>query len=106
MTIKGNTDAAIVDLKAELEAMSFLDPGAKTGVDDELVFAIQADLDALTSSYDATFRTSWGGVEHVPTALELAHWLFDGDTTHRLTIGVYPTSSDEALLWTTDVPIP
>jgi hypothetical protein len=108
MTIKSNTDAAVVDLKAALTAMSFLDPGAKTAVDDELVAAIQADMDSLVSSYGATFRTSWGGVEHTPTALELAHWLFDGEVAgeHRLTITVYPTSPDEALLWTTDVPIP
>jgi hypothetical protein len=106
MTVKSNTDAAIADLKAELSAMTFLDPGAKTAVDDELVAAIQADMDSLVSSYGMTFRTSWGGVEHIPTALELAHWLFDGDSSHRLTIGVYPTSPDEVLLWTTDVPIP
>ena len=108
MTVKSNTDAAVADLKAELASMSFLDPGAKTDVDDELVAEIQADMDSLVSSYGATFRTSWGGEEHTPTALELAHWLFDGEpaSEHRLTIGVYPTSQDEVLLWTTDVPIP
>lgn len=106
MTVKETTDAAIADLRAELEARGFLDPGAKSFVDDDLVAAIQADLDFLEATYSATFRTSWGGEEHTPTALELAHWLFDGDSSHRLTIGVYPTSSDGVLLLTTDVPIP
>jgi len=106
MTVKSNLDAAVVDLKAELDAMGFLDHGAKTGVDQELIDEIQADMDTLVADYEATFRTAWKGAEHTPTATELAHWLFDGDPSHRLTVGLYPTSGDEALIWTTDVPFP
>lgn len=108
MTVKSNMDAAVVDLKAELDSMSFLDPGAKTDVDQELVDQIQADMDALVASYGADFSTSDDGGPREPTAFEMAHWLFDPllPSDHRLTITLYPTSTDEAVVFTTDVPFP
>jgi hypothetical protein len=108
MTVKSNTDAAIADLKTELDTMEFLSDMEKDNVDEELIYEIQADLDSLVSGHNATFKTSWGGVEHTPTAEEIAHWLFDGvdPGLHRLTIELRPTNSDEVLSYTTDVPIP
>lgn len=105
MTVKSNLDAAVVDLKAELDSMGFLDPGAKTEVDQELIDDIQADMDALATSYEASFEGDWGAEPFVPTATVLAHWLFDGEV-HTLTMTLYPTSGDEGLTFTSDVPFP
>lgn len=108
MTVKSNMDAAVVDLKAELDSMSFLDPGAKTAVDQELIDAIQADMDALVTSYQAHFE---GELTDYPlnvftlTAEQLAHWLFDGEG-HSLTMELSPTSTNETLVFTSAVPFP
>lgn len=105
MTVQSNLDATIVDLKAELDSMGFLDPGAKVDVDQDLIDAIQADMDALVSNYDARFEGEWNDAFTVPTAEMLAHWLFDGEE-HRLTMELQPTSVDETLVFVADVPFP
>lgn len=107
MTVKSNLDAAVTDLKAELDAMGFLDPGAKGAVDQELIDAIQADMDTLVASYSATF-TSLVGDEHAATAEEMAHWLFDGlePSEHGVRMALFPTSASEQLSFTTVVPFP
>jgi len=107
MTVQSNLDAAVVDLKAELDSMSFLDPGAKTAVDQDLIDAIQADMDALVTSYKAEFTATLvdDGYAFSPTAEALAHWLFDGGE-HRLMMTLYPTSDDEAMVFEADVPFP
>ena len=61
MTVQSNLDATVVDLKSELDSIGFLNPGAKTDVDQELIDQIQADMDALASSYGAIFSTSDDG---------------------------------------------
>lgn len=105
MTVASNTDAAVVDLKAEFDAMSFLDPGAKTVVDQDLIDEIQADLDVLVTNYSATFETSWEGTVHEPTATEISYWIFD-EFDHDMTITVYPTNDEEGLVFTVSVPFP
>jgi len=107
MTIKSNLDAAVVDLKSELDSRSFLDPGAKEAVDNDLISDIQTDMDSLVTDYDATFLAIFGGdyVEVIPTAEMLAHWLFDGES-HQLKITLYPTNLSEGLEFTSDVPFP
>lgn len=108
MTVKNNADKAISDLKDELDTMSFLDPGEKTGVDQDLIDDIQNCIDSLVTNYQASLSTLWGGEEHEPTAEEMAHWLFDGEdpSEHGITMSLYPTNGDEALVFTTDVPFP
>lgn len=106
MTVQSNLDAAVVDLKVELDSMSFLDPGVKTAVDQELIDAIQADMDTLTASYDAGFAGVWDGETLVdPDAEVLAHWLFDGEE-HRLVMILNPTNENEALTFESIVPFP
>lgn len=105
MTVVSNTDAAIVDLKAEFDTMSFLDPGAKTVVDQDLIDDIQADLDTLVTNYEAIFSTMWEGTLHEPTATEIAHWIFD-EFEHEMTITVYPTNDENGLVLTVAVPFP
>jgi hypothetical protein len=108
MTVKSNLDAAVVDLKTELDSMSFLDPGAKTAVDQDLIDAIQADMDALVASYSAEFEgelTDYPLNAFTPSAEQMAHWLFDGEG-HTLTMSLYPTSESEALVFTSVVPFP
>ena len=106
MALKDDVDTAIATLQSDLDTMSFLDPGAKTGVDQALIDEIQASLDSLATDHDAGFLTTWRGVEHEPTAEEIAHWLFDGlpASEHRLSIIIAPTSPDERLTLVIDVP--
>lgn len=103
MTVQSNLDAAVVDLKAELDSMSFLDPGAKTAVDQDLIDAIQSDMDALVASYGAEFEGTFDGVPVPVDAESMAHWLFDGQA-HALTMHLAPTSTDETLVFTAVVP--
>ena len=106
MTLKADLDTAVATLAAELDSINFLSPGARSGVDQSLIDEIQADLDYLESTYNASFTTAWLGTPHTPTALEIAHWLFDQlpPEEHRLTIVVHTTSPDEKLSYTIDVP--
>lgn len=106
MALKDDMDTVIATLQSSLDAMSFLAHGVKTEVDQDLIDAIQSDLDSLASDHDATFSTTWGGEEHEPTAEEIAHWLFDGYPAdeHRLSITIAPTSPDERLTLVIDVP--
>lgn len=105
MTVKSNLDAAVVDLKAELDSMSFLDPGEKIAVDQEFIDAIQADMDALVTSYSAEFEGTFGGELVTVDAESMAHWLFDGQE-HTLTMRLTPTSTDETLTFVSAVPFP
>lgn len=102
MTVKSNIDAAVVDLKAELDAMSFLDSGVKTTVDQALIDEIQADLDTLISAYSIEFEVEWATPHGEVTAHMLAHWLFDNEE-HWLTMTLYSTT-DSALRFRAVVP--
>ena len=106
MALKDDVETAVATLQSDLDTMSFLDPGVKTEVDQDFIDEIQADLDALAETHDASFLTSWGYEEHEPTAEEIAHWLFDGyaPDEHRLSIIIAPTSLDERLTLVIDVP--
>ena len=105
MTVQSNLDAAVVDLKAELDAMDFLDKGASTTVDQALIDAIQADIDTLTAAYSVEFEVEWETPHGDVTAEMLAHWLFD-DEDHRLTMHLWPTNTDESITFTATVPFP
>jgi len=59
----------------------------------------------MVSSYDVEFEADWGAETFTPTAMTLAHWLFDGEA-HRLLMRLRPTSADEELVFETDVPFP
>ena len=105
MTVTSNISSAIVDLKAEFDTMGFLNPGSKTEVDQDLIDEIQDDMDTLVTNYSADFETSWEGEIHEPTAVEIAHWIFDEFDHDDFTITLYPDSG-EALVFITDVPFP
>ena len=104
MTVKAKIDAAALALLDEIDALAWLDPGDKTAVDDDVVFEIQSNLNALVATYGAEFSTTWGGERHVPTATEIAHWLFDSyePSEHRLEITL--PSQDWRFTVTIDVP--
>lgn len=106
MTVQSNLDAAIVDLKVELDGMDFLDPGAKTEVDQELIDAIQEGMDALIDSYAAVFGIEWPSHPDVElSATMLAHWLFDGQE-HQLSMTLSPSNADKSVFFRTPVPLP
>ena len=104
MTVQSQIDAAVSTFLAEIDDLAWLDPGDKTSIDDDVVFEIQSNLDALVTTYGAEFSTVWGGERHVPTASEIGHWMFDPyePSEHRLEIVL--TAPSGRLFVSLDVP--
>jgi len=105
MTVSSNVNAAITDLKADLDSRNFLDPGSKTYVDQSFIDDVQRVMDDLVTDYSATFEGVFDGDDiGVIEARAMAHWVFDG-CDHQLKLTVYPDSS-KGLVFVTDVPFP
>lgn len=105
MTVQSNLDSAVVDLKAEFDSMSFLDPGVKTEVDQDLIDDIQTDIETLVTNYSAEFEGTFDNLSVEIDAETLCHWLFDGQT-HSLIVSLYPTNASEGLIFTSVIPFP
>lgn len=102
MALKDDLDSAVAALYVDLDAM--LDPGVKTAVDQDLIDQVQSGLEDLATDHNAEAVELWQGAERAADADRLAHWLFDGQTDHRLRVTAAPTSDDELLVVTIDVP--
>ena len=105
MTVASNLSAAVTDLKAELDSMGFLIPGARVEADQDLIDTVQAHLEELQTAHSALVGGRWGGRAVLPDAATLAHWLFDGEE-HSVIFNVTPADSEAALVFETDVPFP
>lgn len=104
MALKDDIDTSIASLRAVLQAMDFLGNMGKLKADRELMDNIRDQMSTLKSDHNATFEIDTG-IPHEPDPDTLAYWLFDNFTGHRIKVTVAPTSTDETLSLTLNVPI-